>query len=1020
MKPVYLFLFFMLHCISFSAFAADGVDNSYVDNGANELDIFVNNNSRAVLFGPGVHTAFGPPYFIVINNNSPAYDLGTVTQLSFTFCSSKMLSAYLDRVGSARFYYRIYLESQQGNPPPYSFVNLSSNNNLDPSTCYTSRQNNTWDAPLSVNVLNGLGSGSYFIEFYMEAQLDDVGDESMGCPVNAPAQCNNPVPHYGRVLRSRFNTTDPNACNYSTILNGQAPATRIKFYTGNQPPPLVLTTSATNVSCFGGTNGTASVGVSGGTTPYSYLWNNGQNTANISGLAAGTYTVTVTDASNSTATASATVSQPSVLSPNIAGFNVSCFGGTNGAINTSTTGGSPPYTYVWNNGQTTANISGLSAGTYTVTVTDLKSCTKTSSTTLTQPPVLVANTSSTNVSCFGGNNGTATASASGGSAPYTYLWSNGQTSASLTGLAAGTYTVTVTDLKSCTKTSSTTITQPPVLVANTSSTDVSCFGGNNGTATASASGGTAPYTYLWSNGATTSTITGLPAAVYNVTVTDANDCTATATATVDQPAALSVAGSGTDVGCFGGTNGSATATPTGGTAQYTYLWSNGETTSAISGLTAAAYSVTVTDANDCTATATATVDQPTALSVSGSGTDVSCFGGTNGTATAMPTGGTAPYTYSWSNGETTSTITGLPAAVYNVTVTDANDCTSTEEIILTEPITALNLEVNTVAESCIVGNDGSATVTANGGTGPYGYIWSNGQTTQSATALMAGNYAVTVTDDNMCTNTTTATVALGTAEDMKVRTKVKVLLQGPYVSAAGLMQDSLRAKGLIPFTEPYSAISGFTHVGGGGETMNQSVLDVTGPDAVVDWVFLELRAANMPSQVVATRSALLQRDGNVVDTDGQSPVVFNKEAGTSYYIVVRHRNHLGVQIGDPVLYPVCEAVETDFTELPEEDSYSYSGTNDAQRFAGNKHQMWAGNGRIDFQLKYNGSVNDRNAILNIVGINTPSNVVSGYLLADYNMDGQVKYNGSANDRNVLLGNIGISAPSNVLIDQTAH
>jgi len=624
------------------------------------------------------------------------------------------------------------------------------------------------------------------------------------------------------------------------------------------------------------------------------------------------------------------------------------------------------------------------------------------------------------VSCFGGNNGTATASASGGSAPYTYLWSNGQTSASLTGLAAGTYTVTVTDLKSCTKTSSTTITQPTVLVANTSSTDVSCFGGNNGTATASASGGTAPYTYLWSNGATTSTITGLPAAVYNVTVTDANDCTATATATVDQPDALSVAGSGTDVGCFGGTNGSATATPTGGTAQYTYLWSNGETTSAISGLTAAAYSVTVTDANDCTATATATVDQPTALSVSGSGTDVSCFGGTNGTATAMPTGGTAPYTYSWSNGETTSTITGLPAAVYNVTVTDANDCTSTEEIILTEPITALNLEVNTVAESCIVGNDGSATVTANGGTGPYGYIWSNGQTTQSATALMAGNYAVTVTDDNMCTNTTTATVALGTAEDMKVRTKVKVLLQGPYVSAAGLMQDSLRAKGLIPFTEPYSAISGFTHVGGGGETMNQSVLDVTGPDAVVDWVFLELRAANMPSQVVATRSALLQRDGNVVDTDGQSPVVFNKEAGTSYYIVVRHRNHLGVQIGDPVLYPVCEAVETDFTELPEEDSYSYSGTNDAQRFAGNKHQMWAGNGRIDFQLKYNGSVNDRNAILNIVGINTPSNVVSGYLLADYNMDGQVKYNGSANDRNVLLGNIGISAPSNVLIDQTAH
>ena len=450
------------------------------------------------------------------------------------------------------------------------------------------------------------------------------------------------------------------------------------------------------------------------------------------------------------------------------------------------------------------------------------------------------------------------------------------------------------------------------------------------------------------------------------------------------------------------------------------MWSNGATTSTISGLSAAVYNVTVTDAKDCTATATATVDQPAALSVAGSGTDVSCFGGTNGTATATPTGGTAPYTYLWSNGATTSTISGLSAAQYNVTVTDANDCTGTEAIILTEPTTALSLEVSSVAASCIVGDDGSATVTANGGTGPYGYIWSNGQTTQSATALVAGDYTVTVTDANMCTNTTTATVALGTAEDMKVHARVKVLLQGPYVSAAGQMQDSLRAKGLIPFTEPYSAISGFTHVGGGGETTGQSVLDVTGPNAVVDWIFLELRAANMPSQVVATRSALLQRDGDVVDTDGQSPVVFNKEAGTAYYIAVRHRNHLGVQIGDPVMYPICEAVETDFTELPEEDSYSYSGTNDAQRFAGNKHQMWAGNGRIDYQLKYNGSVNDRNAILNIIGINTPSNIVSGYLLADYNMDGQVKYNGSANDRNVLLGNIGIGAPSNVLYDQTAQ
>jgi hypothetical protein len=404
-----------------------------------------------------------------------------------------------------------------------------------------------------------------------------------------------------------------------------------------------------------------------------------------------------------------------------------------------------------------------------------------------------------------------------------------------------------------------------------------------------------------------------------------------------------------------------------------------------------------------------------------SGTNVSCFGGTNGTATASVSGGSAPYTYLWNNGQTSASLTGLASGIYSVTVTDANNCTGTVNVQLTEPATALSLTISSSAESCVPGSDGSATVTVNGGVGPYGYLWDNGQTTQSATALTAGNYVVTVTDANSCTKATTVTVEFGAGEDLKVHAKVKVLLQGPYVSAAELMQDSLRAKGLIPLMEPYTGLSGFTHVGGGGgETIQPSVLEVTGPNAIVDWVFLQLRSESNPSQVLVTRAALLQRNGVVVDVDGQSPVVFNQVAGALYYITVRHRNHLGIQIGAPVFYPTCEAIETDFTQLPSEGFYSHNGTNEAQRFQGNKYQMWAGNGRIDFQLKYNGSVNDRNVLLNTVGINTPSNVVSGYLLGDYNMDGLVKYNGSTNDRNVLLGNIGIGAPSTVLNDQTAQ
>ena len=251
--------------------------------------------------------------------------------------------------------------------------------------------------------------------------------------------------------------------------------------------------------------------------------------------------------------------------------------------------------------------------------------------------------------------------------------------------------------------------------------------------------------------------------------------------------------------------------------------------------------------------------------------------------------------------------------------------------------------------------------------------------------------------------------------------EVKVFLQGPYVSSVQLMQDSLRAKGLISLTEPYSGLSNFTHVGGGGgEQTTPDVLAVTGPDAIVDWVFLELRSAVNPAQVVCTRSALLQRDGDVVDVDGFSPVGFIGRGGASYYLTVRHRNHLGVQLGQAKQYAANTTVYTDFTTLLTTDMYTNNGLNAARRLVSGRYAMWAGNGRTDRQVKYNGGGNDRSVLLSAVGIATPNNIVSGYNLADYNMDGLTKYNGSSNDRNVLLGNVGISTPSAVVHEQTAY
>lgn len=197
------------------------------------------------------------------------------------------------------------------------------------------------------------------------------------------------------------------------------------------------------------------------------------------------------------------------------------------------------------------------------------------------------------------------------------------------------------------------------------------------------------------------------------------------------------------------------------------------------------------------------------------------------------------------------------------------------------------------------------------------------------------------------------------------------------------------------------------------------MLAVSGPDAIVDWVFLELRSTANPAQVMATRSALVQRDGDVVDVDGVSPVSFSAVNAASYSLAVRHRNHLGVQTGAAKFYPRGSAVASDFTSLLPEGFYAHNGLNPAQKTVGGVFTLWAGNGRIIPELKYN-SNNDRNAILLVVGLATPNAIVPGYLGADYNLDGVVKYNGSGNDRNVLLGNVGIATPSAVVEEQVAR
>ncbi len=518
-----------------------------------------------------------------------------------------------------------------------------------------------------------------------------------------------------------------------------------------------------NVSCNGGSNGGATASATGGTAPYTYVWSNAATTASIVGVAAGTYDVTITDANGCTDEASVIITEPAgLVASGVVDANVSCNGGSNGGATASATGGTAPYTYVWSNAATTASIVGVAAGTYDVTITDANGCTDEASVIITEPAELVASgVVDANVSCNGGSNGGATASATGGTAPYTYVWSNAATTASIVGVAAGTYDVTITDANGCTDEASVTITEPAELVASgVVDANVSCNGGSNGGATASATGGTAPYTYVWSNAATTASIVGVAAGTYDVTITDANGCTDEASVIITEPAELVASGVvDANVSCNGGSNGGATASATGGTAPYTYVWSNAATTASIVGVAAGTYDVTITDANGCTDEASVIITEPAELVASGVvDANVSCNGGSNGGATASATGGTAPYTYVWSNAATTASIVGVAAGTYDVTITDANGCTDEASVTITEPAA---LSANITLDNnltCSDDNNGGATVEVNGGTVPYTYEWDNHATTASVTNLTLGNHSVTITDNNGCTSTKTINI----------------------------------------------------------------------------------------------------------------------------------------------------------------------------------------------------------------------------------------------------------------------
>ena len=541
------------------------------------------------------------------------------------------------------------------------------------------------------------------------------------------------------------------------------------------PPPVIVDTlQVIDVSCNGAADGAIILSVSGGVYPYSYVWQQipAETDSITTNIAGGNYTIVVADVWQCKDTIVVPIVEPALLVPSVANTDsVKCFGGSDGLVDLSATGGTSPYQYSLDGitFQASASYTGLAANNYTTTVRDAHLCTNTVPFTIYQPTILVAALQgTTDVKCFGGNDGTATITINGGTPTYTGTLGAQSVSSSpytFTTLAAGNYTITATDANACTATVNAVINEPTQLVLSlVGTTPTTCFGGHDGGINVSANGGTPAYLYSLNGGTpqASGNFTNVNGALNIVGVIDANLCIDTLHINVPQPLQTTFLDTAViDVTCFGGNDGSIDLTVTGTSGPWTYLWSNGFTTQDISNLTVGVYKVTVSDNIGCTAVGidSIVIAQPADLALTQVTQNVSCFGGNNGSITVTAIGGVPTYVYAWSSGQNTAQISNLTIGSFNITVTDAHNCTETlSNILVTQP--AL-LTVSTVANqvSCPGFSDGSVIATAVGGTPAYNYNWNPAAPNSAIDAnIPAGVYNVTVTDANSCTATSTNTV----------------------------------------------------------------------------------------------------------------------------------------------------------------------------------------------------------------------------------------------------------------------
>lgn len=608
---------------------------------------------------------------------------------------------------------------------------------------------------------------------------------------------------------------DGHGCNYSTAV------------TIAEPTEIIIADSIENVQCNGSGDGMIDITASGGTESgaYNYAWSTPDGSGIVAGaedqftLGAGTYTVVVTDDNSCSRSATFTLTEPEVLGQSAAITHVNCKNDLTGEIQVSTFGGTAPYLFSWDSGETTEDLYGIAAGPHTLTITDVNSCVSSVTYNVTEPAdvLTVVVTSYVDVDCKGNLTGSIDITTAGGNIPggYSYSWVNAAgfllptVSEDLTNAGADTYTVIATDSKGCQASVSQVISEPLAnLASNPILTDILCFGASTGSVDPVISGGTLGYTYTWSNGSSAAILSAVPVGTYGLTVVDANGCTDAYTYVLSQPSApLGLTLAGVNILCFGASTGEVSSTVTGGTAPYSYLWGGGQTTPDIASLPIGNYSLTVTDNNGCVISDNLTLTQPLApLALSTVVTDVDCHGNNTGSIDLTITGGTAPYLKTWWNGgsiilsDTTEDIGSQYANSYTVLVTDGNGCIDSLTSVINEPLAPVAISGIVDDVNCFGLNDGAIDATVTDGTGPYTYSWSSGQTTEDIAGVVAGTYTLTATDSKLCVESMTFTIIEPNAPLAVTTAVTDVLCNGDNDGEI----ESFVEGGTLPYTYAWS------------------------------------------------------------------------------------------------------------------------------------------------------------------------------------------------------------------------